>query len=54
MNEQYRFIEKRMGNGDVRLEWAKGDKPHDPLDFWIVPTHEAEEAKERIRNGEFD
>jgi hypothetical protein len=51
---EYRFSEQPAPNGEVRLEWAKDEKLFDPLDFWIVPSAEIEQAKERVRAGEFD
>lgn len=55
MKRHYRFTHRSLESGMVRLEWARGlfAKP-DPLDFWIVPAGEIEQAKARVRAGEFD
>ena len=51
---EYRFTEEPHGECEVRLTWAKDESPQDPLDFWIVPAAEVEQAKERVCAGEFD
>lgn len=51
---QYTFSETLLANGEVRLEWRKNGQPKYPLDFWIVPAREVEEAKARVRAGEFE
>ena len=50
----YRFTERAEPNGSIRLEWAKAGAKPDPLDFWIVAPAEVEQAKSRVRAGEFD
>lgn len=51
---EYRFTEAPHGDSEVRLMWAKDRAPQDPLDFWIIPAVDVEQAKERVRAGEFD
>jgi hypothetical protein len=51
---EYHFTERHRSNGEVRLQWKRDDKPQDPLDFWIIPESEVEQAKGRVRTGEFD
>lgn len=51
---QYVIAETPMPDGTTRLTWAKDGK-YDPLNFWYVPPSiRLEDAKARIRAGEFD
>lgn len=52
--KRYRFCETPLAAGEVRLEWLCIGQRKDPLDFWIVPRGYVEQAKERVRAGEFD
>jgi hypothetical protein len=50
---EYVFTQKPQGDR-VRIEWTKAGRKPDPLDFWIVPPSEVEQAKARVLAGEFD
>lgn len=51
---RYRFRQTALADGSIRLEWRRLFARRDPLDFWIVPAAEIEQAKSRVRAGEFE
>jgi hypothetical protein len=54
MTRSYSFTETPQIDGSIRLEWSADGKYH-PLNFWVVPTDiPIENAKARVRSGEFD
>ncbi len=38
----------------VRLTWCEKGTDPDALDYWVIPQDQVEDAKRRVRAGEFD